>query len=95
MRAGAAGVHHALGNALVVEVGDLLAEVEVLHEGRPALAGLERIVGVRDAHALVGRQVLTLGACLKLVELLLFRETVVVGIVVLVIGASSPPSGGC
>ena len=61
VRAGAARVHDALGDALVVEVGDLLTEVEVLHERRPALAGLERIVGVRDAHALIRRENLTVG----------------------------------
>ena len=51
-------MHDALGNALVVEVGDLLTEVEVFHERRAALAGLERVVGVRNPHALVGGQVL-------------------------------------
>ena len=43
---GAAGVHDALGNAFVVEVGDLLAEMEVLEERRPAVAHLQRMVGV-------------------------------------------------
>ena len=36
VRGGAAGVHDALGNSLVVEVGDLLPEVEVLEQGRAA-----------------------------------------------------------
>jgi hypothetical protein len=31
-------VHHAFGNALVVEVEDLLAEMEVFEQRRPALA---------------------------------------------------------
>ncbi len=37
----AARVHDALRDALVVEVGDLLAEVEVLQQRRPAVTGLE------------------------------------------------------
>ena len=52
--AGAARVHDALGNALVVEVGDLLAKDEVLEQRRPAQAGLERVLVVGDRHALVG-----------------------------------------
>ena len=40
VRAGAAGVHDPLGDALVVEVGDLLAQVVVLQQGRPARPGL-------------------------------------------------------
>ena len=36
MRAGAARVHDALGDALVVEVGDLLAQDEVLEQRRAA-----------------------------------------------------------
>ena len=46
----------ALGDALVVEVGDLLAQDEVLEQRRPAQAGLQRILVVGDRHALVGRQ---------------------------------------
>lgn len=38
----------------MVEVGELLPEVEVLHEGRTALTGGERVVGVVDPDALVG-----------------------------------------
>ena len=41
VRRGAAGMHGALRDALVVEVGDLLAEDEVLEQGRSARAGLE------------------------------------------------------
>jgi hypothetical protein len=44
--AGAAGVHDALGDALVVEVGDLLAEDEVFEQGRAAQAGLQRVLVV-------------------------------------------------
>ncbi len=39
VRAGAAGVHDPLGDALVVEVGDLLAQVVVLQQRRPARPG--------------------------------------------------------
>ena len=38
MGARAAGMDHALGNALVIEMGDLLAEDEVLQERRPSVA---------------------------------------------------------
>ena len=56
VRGRATGVHHALGNALVVEVRDLLAQDEVFEQRRAARAGFERIVVVRDRHALVGRE---------------------------------------
>ncbi len=36
VRAGTAGMDDALGNALMVEMGDLLAQDEVLEQGRPA-----------------------------------------------------------
>ena len=58
VRRGAAGVNDPLGDALVVEVGDLLAQVEVLEQRRPAIAGLERMVGVGQPQALRRRQVL-------------------------------------
>ena len=51
-----AGVDDPLGDALVVEVEDLLPEVEVLEQRRAALAGLERVLVVGDRHALLGRQ---------------------------------------
>jgi hypothetical protein len=41
MGARAAGMDHALGNPLVIEVGDLLAEDEVLEERRPSVAGFQ------------------------------------------------------
>ena len=46
--AGAARVDDALRDALVVEVGDLLAEVEVLEQRGAALARLERVLVVVD-----------------------------------------------
>ena len=56
VRRRAARVHDALGNALVVEVRDLLAKDEVLEQRRPAQASLERVLVVGDRHALIGRQ---------------------------------------
>ena len=56
VRRRAARVDDALGDPLVVEVGDLLAEDEVLEQRRPAQAGLERVLVVADRHALVGGQ---------------------------------------
>ena len=41
-------MHDALGDALVVEVRDLLAQDEVFEQRRPAQAGLERILVVGD-----------------------------------------------
>ena len=49
-------MHDALGNALVIEVRDLLAQDEVLEQRRAAQPGLERVLVVGDRHALVGRQ---------------------------------------
>ena len=54
VRAGAARVHDALGNALVIEVRDLLAQDEVFEQRRAAQARLQRVLVVGDRHALVG-----------------------------------------
>ena len=54
VRAGAAREHDALGNALLAEVRKLLAQDEVFQQGRSARPGGERMVVVRDLHALVG-----------------------------------------
>ena len=51
VRAGAAGVDDALRDALVVEVGDLLAQVVVLEQGRPAVARSQGVVGVAQPGA--------------------------------------------
>ena len=56
VRAGAACVHHPLGDALVVEVRDLLAQVVVLQQRRAALARLQRVVGVAQPQTLGRRQ---------------------------------------
>ncbi len=52
----AAGVHHPLGDPLVVEVEDLLPEVEVLQQGGAAVARPQRVLVVADADALGGGQ---------------------------------------
>src|SRR4029450_378109 len=65
VRGGATRVHHALGNPLVVEVGDLLAEDEVLEERRSARARLERVLVVVDPRAVIGRQQLVGAAFAK------------------------------
>jgi hypothetical protein len=51
-----AGVHDALGDALVVEVEDLLTEVEVLEQRRTPLAGAQRVLVVGDRNPLSGGQ---------------------------------------
>jgi hypothetical protein len=53
---GPAGVHDPRRDAFVVETGELLPEVEVLHQGRPALPEGQGVVGVIDLDALVGGQ---------------------------------------
>ena len=52
VRAIAAGMDHALGDALVVEVEDLFAEMEVLEQGRAAPPGLQGILVVGHRAAL-------------------------------------------
>jgi hypothetical protein len=54
---GAPGMHHPFRDVLVIEVGDLLAQVKVLEQRRAAVPGLQRVVGVRQAEPLGGGQV--------------------------------------
>jgi len=56
---GAAGMHHTLGDALVIEVHHLLAEMVILHQGRATRPGLQRVIGVVEADTLRGREVRT------------------------------------
>ena len=56
MRRRAARVHDPLGDALMVEVGDLLAEDEVLQQRRPARIRAQRILVVGNGYALRGGQ---------------------------------------
>ena len=57
MRRGAARMDDPLRDPLVVEVGDLLAEVEVLEQRGAPLPGAQRVVGVVDPNSLIGSQV--------------------------------------
>jgi hypothetical protein len=49
-------MYHALGDPLVIEMEDLLAEVKVLQERRTAVTDLERVLVVGDWDALLRRQ---------------------------------------
>src|SRR3970282_2418884 len=80
-----AGVDHPFRDALVVEARDLLAQVEVLDERGATCAGAERVVGLRDADALVGREG---GSCRVTAEILKLN-----GFAVLRIAVGAPRSG--
>jgi hypothetical protein len=56
VRAGAARVDDALGNALVVEMEDLLAEDEILEQRRTAGAEPQAVLVVGDRRPVVRRQ---------------------------------------
>jgi hypothetical protein len=53
VRPGSPSMDHALGDSLVIEVGDLLPEVKVFEERGSALANLELVLVVVDGHTLV------------------------------------------
>ena len=65
----APGVHHALWNTLVVEVGELLAQQEVFEQRRAALARTQAVLVVGDTGAVVGGQRLAGGVFTKAFEL--------------------------
>ena len=71
---GAPGMDDPLRDPLVVEVGDLLPEDEVLQEGGPAGARLERVLVVEDAEALIGGEQLAFRILAELVERFLLRR---------------------
>jgi hypothetical protein len=52
VRCRAAGVYDALWDSFVVEMGDLLAQMKVLHQRRATLAGLQRVIRVRQPETL-------------------------------------------
>ena len=52
----ALGMHHALGDALAVQVRQLLDQLVVLHQQRAARAGGQRILVVRHRGTGVGGQ---------------------------------------
>jgi hypothetical protein len=49
MRGGSPGVDHALRDPFVIEVRDLLAQMEVIHQSGPATTGLQRIISLSKA----------------------------------------------
>ncbi len=59
MRRRASGMHHPLGNPLVIEMGHLLTEVEIFHQSRTTRARRQRVVGVVDSQSGVRRQILS------------------------------------
>ena len=63
MRAVAARMHHALGNPLVVEMENLLAEMKILDQGRPTRTDLERVLVVGHRTALRGGQDRRIALC--------------------------------
>src|ERR1044071_2017137 len=56
MGAEPACMHDALGDALVIKVEDLLAEMKILKCRRPAASDSQRILVVSDRSSLLGRQ---------------------------------------
>jgi hypothetical protein len=54
----AASVHRPLGDAFVIEVSDLLAEVEALQQRRAPRSGLEGVIGIGQPQALRGGEVI-------------------------------------
>jgi hypothetical protein len=47
------GMHHALGNPLMVEVGDLFPQIEIFQQCWPARTGLQPVLVVGYLKALV------------------------------------------
>jgi hypothetical protein len=66
--AGAASMDDALGNAFVVKVRDFFTHDEVFQQRRPARAGLQGVLVIRDFHALIGAQGLASGVGAKLFQ---------------------------
>ncbi|MNE31343.1 hypothetical protein D3C80_1249070 [compost metagenome] len=56
MRAVTAGMNHAFWNSLVIEMENLLAEMKIIHEKRPARTDPKGILVIRNRPALRGRQ---------------------------------------
>ena len=63
MRAIPPGVHDPLGDALMVEMEDLLAQGEILQQRRAGRTGPQRVLVVGDHHALRGGH--PVAACLR------------------------------
>lgn len=56
MRTITAGVNHALGDSFVIEMENLLAKMEIIHDKRPARTNPKGILVVRHRPTLGGRQ---------------------------------------
>src|ERR1043165_8452360 len=56
MGAEAPRMHNALGDALVIKVEDLLAEMKILKRRRPPAPDSQRVLVVSDRGSLLGRQ---------------------------------------
>ena len=95
VRRRAARVDDPLGDALVVEVGDLLAEDEVFHQRRPAQAGLERVLVVGDGDAHVGRQRLAARVDADAVERLVAGVVALRRLAAADLGRASRPRSPC
>jgi hypothetical protein len=54
MRGTPARMHDAFGNALMIEMGDLLAKNEIFQQGGTAWRGAQRILVIRNRYPLVG-----------------------------------------
>jgi hypothetical protein len=52
-------MNNALRDALVIEMGDFLAQDEVFKQGWASQTGLERVLIIRNADALISRERLT------------------------------------
>ncbi len=66
---GTARVDDALGDAFMIEVGELLAHDEVFEQRGPTAAGLEGVLVIGDLHALIGAQRLAGGVRAKAFQL--------------------------
>jgi hypothetical protein len=55
-------MHHAFGNSLVIEVGDLLAKMKIFQERGAALATLERVRVIIDQQTLIRGQPSAVGS---------------------------------
>ena len=73
--AGTTGVDNTLGNALVIEMHDLLAQHEVFQQGGATQRGFQGILVVGDHDALVGgqRRVLAAGVLVQFAALARLR----------------------
>ena len=72
MSCGAPRVNDTFGNAFVIEMGHLLAKMEVFDERRASFSRFERILVVVDTQALIRRQVFPSTIFPELLEIVMF-----------------------